>query len=604
MIENQVLLPGPASELLSDSRIAAGLRADGYPSEPLTTLRGRMSRLHRIHNRIRGRDTLPASLLDFIYASRRECRLTLARYLFDTGEVAGRIRSMLRSTPGIVKNPERPGTEPGERPLDDISGFDRRLAANLMRENSVYWVAGKTSSEINSLVEYPLTTVALAIKPPGSDLEFEVKRAGMRGDRALDALFERDGEEVPHYHRLQGASVGTMLDFEKSASDRFSGLYRRIHIAAPPMSRVLGITSVSNVPCNGGYAQILNYFSNPAAFGDGFDPMTAELRKCVKAFEGNTPRTELDSPVGWSMRFIGATVPNQAWLAGSSSFRLDRTADLLSPGGADLYFREGLNRSFDSDDARRFADELLEEVLGVFTPPEHEPRNYEEYLEASFAVDANRIAANETYLRCMREIGLYWGTLASLGGFSEGESFVPRNVGLKSRWREGRWQAGICFMDHDCLHSPGWSGNIPAAARAIDSLRKDEGWICGSNPKFRSEFMCLQTIYRVSPAVQREGLELFRSFVRQAWVATRSAMENDPDVQAYFDPGYARTLAIRDRVIQTYFESRHDESALQKWRDESTLLLSESLYSPEDAPGFFKSIAHYAQLLERWRFLF
>jgi len=31
-----------------------------------------------------------------------------------------------------------------------------------------------------------------------------------------------------------------------------------------------------------------------------------------------------------------------------------------------------------------------------------------------------------------RDIGTYWGTLLAVGGYTEGESFVSRNVGLKA----------------------------------------------------------------------------------------------------------------------------------------------------------------------------
>jgi hypothetical protein len=159
-------------------------------------------------------------------------------------------------------------------------------------------------------------------------------------------------------------------------------------------------------------------------------------------------------------------------------------------------------------------------------------------------------------------------------------------------------------MDHDCLHSPGWTGNIPAPARAIDSLRKDEGWICGTDPILRSEFTCLKTIYRISPATEAAGREHFRAHVKSAWQAARTALENDPAVRKQFDPGYFKTLTLRDAVIRSYFESRGSESSLQQWKTRSTALLRGSLYSAKDIPGFFQAIAHYEWLLERYSFVF
>ena len=54
--------------------------------------------------------------------------------------------------------------------------------------------------------------------------------------------------------------------------------------------------------------------------------------------------------------------------------------------GAEKYFSEYQERSYTADDARRFADELLDEVLGVYVPPAIEFKNYGRYVDAAFAV--------------------------------------------------------------------------------------------------------------------------------------------------------------------------------------------------------------------------
>jgi hypothetical protein len=43
----------------------------------------------------------------------------------------------------------------------------------------------------------------------------------------------------------------------------------------------------------------------------------------------------------------------------------------------------------------------------------------------------------------------------ALGGYTNGESFVARNVGLKSFWHDGQWQVEIVFMDHDDMYIVG-----------------------------------------------------------------------------------------------------------------------------------------------------
>ena len=78
----------------------------------------------------------------------------------------------------------------------------------------IYWVSDATSSRINSLVEYPLTTVVLVIKPPGSELEFELKRAGRKGDNPFTVVFRRPGYRVAPSHRLDGGSMQWLLRYE------------------------------------------------------------------------------------------------------------------------------------------------------------------------------------------------------------------------------------------------------------------------------------------------------------------------------------------------------------------------------------------------------
>ena len=438
-------------------------------------LRNRLSRLSHIHAGIRGLETEPQRLLDFIYLSRRPCKLSFARYLLDPAEVAGWILSGVRASNGLPRNSATLGGDQVRPPSpSELSEFDRELIARLRDDNQVLWVAEQTSSELNSLIEYPTRTVALVIKPPGSDVEFEAKRAGLRGDHLLDIVYERNGAPVPASHRLQGASYGHMADYEYFASARFSDIYRRVHGAEPPMSRCLGITAISTVPNSRGDAHLVEYLSDARAFGNGFDSMRAEMERCVEAFEGEDRRDNLVGPIGLTTRFIIATVPNQAWMAGTSSFRLDRTANLLSDRGPEIYFFEGLKRAFTVEDGRRLADEILEEVLGIYRPPHCGSAAYRDYIEAALSMPCNRAMADKTYLDCVADIGLYWGTLLAIGGWTEGESFVCRNVGLKNRWQGGQWRTRICFMDHDCMSGLGVLDVTPNASWSIEGMRKDK----------------------------------------------------------------------------------------------------------------------------------
>ena len=91
------------------------------------------------------------------------------------------------------------------------------------------WVAEATPGEINSLVEYPLGSVVLVIKPPGSDVEIEIKRAGIRGPRPFDVKIWRNGKRVPRSHHLQGGSMVHLLQWESCQSGFFSRVYRQVH---------------------------------------------------------------------------------------------------------------------------------------------------------------------------------------------------------------------------------------------------------------------------------------------------------------------------------------------------------------------------------------
>jgi hypothetical protein len=335
--------------------------------------------------------------------------------------------------------------------------------------------------------------------------------------------------------------------------------------------------------------------------------MRAEMQKSVEAFEGNDRRDNLVGPVGLTTRFIIATVPNQAWLAGTTSFRLDRTADLLSVRGAEIYFVEGLGRKFTAgfsgDEARRLADEVLEEVLGVYHPPDCGAATYQEYIEAALALPANRANADKTYLNCMEDIGLYWGTLLAIGGYTEGESFVSRNVGLKSRWLAGQWRTRICFMDHDCLTGLGVPGEEPNAAWSIEGMRKDSDWI-GEGGNERSEFACLREIYGVSSALQTQGEEIFRAQVASAHTATRDAMRNLEPVRELFDRAYVDSLIVRDELIHSYLCSRDTEEGLERWKAEVKARITSTLYAKESLDYFFDTVARNAHRLERYAFLY
>ena len=115
--------------------------------------------------------------------------------------------------------------------------------------------------------------------------------------------------------------------------------------------------------------------------------------------------------------------------------------------------------AYRSHDAKTLADTVLEEILGVYHPPDVRYRTYGAVSRGS--VFSNRrivhgpIDAIYQWCSKSRRSG---GRYLALRGYSRGESYVARNVGLKSVWDAGRWQVSIIFMDHDALVIPGPHG--------------------------------------------------------------------------------------------------------------------------------------------------
>jgi hypothetical protein len=154
--------------------LSPALLKDGYSTTELRPFidefQRRLARLNRVHRQIRGRKTSPAALDEFVEVSRSECKLTLARYLFTPEEVVDRIVRQLRITDGVKDidvNQERFIGADMERALSRLPNFEAAILRMLCQGPKTYWVSNATSSRINSLVEYPLTTVVLVIKPPG-----------------------------------------------------------------------------------------------------------------------------------------------------------------------------------------------------------------------------------------------------------------------------------------------------------------------------------------------------------------------------------------------------------------------------------------------------
>jgi hypothetical protein len=138
------------------------------------------------------------------------------------------------------------------------------------------------------------------------------------------------------------------------------------------------------------------------------------------------------------------------------------------------------------------------------------------------------------FLELNAEAGRFWGTLVALKGYSNGESLVGRNVGLKSVWERGDWRVRIIFLDHDQLRVPS-DGFSPRDV--LRGWRRDAAHILGEPGQGRkcvSDWLAI--IYRVDSAIAKRGRkELFHAAIDAARL-TRDRLANDPAVRAYFQP--------------------------------------------------------------------
>ena len=111
------------------------------------------------------------------------------------------------------------------------------------------------------------------------------------------------------------------------------------------------------------------------------------------------------------------------------------------------------------------------------------------------------------YLSIVDQIAKFWGTLFSLRVHTRGESFVARNVGLKSHWEDGEWKVKIIFMDHDAVTLHGPDEHFFFADSAIPTIALDESYIWSRNPRHfpGSELGYLQRIYQIDKSIDQKG---------------------------------------------------------------------------------------------------
>lgn len=631
MLENQVLKLAPDNAEEFDLLfVRLGLKAatgkgheidrsvlrEGYTTTHfcrfVVEFRQKLGRLERVHARLCGGRTSPGALRDFVNLSKRECKISIARYLFTPEEVVRRIVGQLRISRGVPDLDHREPLFVGremERAVDLLPDYEAAILKRLCDAPLIYWVAKTTGSELNSLVEYPLTTVVLVVKPPGSSVEFEIKRAGKRRGPVLSVVYERGGYTVPPPHRLDGGSMLSFLRHEARSGAMFANAYRQAHGSEPPMSVMVARSSIFGVPRNGGDVEnILEYFTTPERFGSGFQDMRAAMKDCVYAFnEHDEIAIKLPGDFALAVQFIHHARPGQAILSNTSSFRLDKVAYYLSEGGPEFYYKQGLRTDYTNEDARRLADDVLEEALGVYAPPAVPYRSHRQYVSAALSTEANRARADHVFLDAMRQLGKYWGTLLALRGYSWGESFVARNVGLKSYWHNGQWKVRLVFMDHDCLNVADKSDRDFHSVHAYNGIATDARYIGGDliyTRERQTAVYFLREIYRAPQPVYDEGKQVFYDAIRTAYKATHVAMLTNPQLGKFFHKVFLERLRDWDKVVTSYFAMRSNGADVEAWKEKVRRTLKEKGYAKHVIEGHLKTIESHSAFLTNQRFLY
>jgi hypothetical protein len=604
------LKPRPGTEI----PLRASLLREGYTALSLPgfviELDRRLRRLNRVHGPILRCECDAVQWGYFLRVARDAPKLTLARYVFSAEETYREIARALWITEGAEDTLSRFGEEPAARwaqePID-APELEVELLQKLCAGRRIYWVSDRCGSELNALVEYPLASAAVAIKPPGSDFEIEIKRAGTRGSRLLTVIKERNGREAPVSHRLYGGSLGWLAQRETSAAGIFAKIFRLVHQEDAPVSRGVANSSIIEVPTPQGPMHILDYLTDEKCFGPDFDRVREAMRICVQAFPSDTgvARASYLGEHGATLKFIGQALPQQAVIFGSSSFRLDRIVLYLSPSGPEEYFQNGLGRGFTLRDVRWLADSVLEEILGEVTAPQGSYTDYPQYVRDAFLVPANRRRADRNYLSVMRQIGECWGTLLAVRGFSDGESFVLRNVGLKSAWKDGNWEIRAIFMDHDDLTVAGSRYTHLWPWREASGMERDMIHILGGpmgEDNLPGEVGALNAIYRVSAETGEAGLKGLEEAARMAYRKTQSKLDGNAELRALFPSCFLQGFRDFDELVPGFLAS--EPSQAESWKAEAAALLSAKRYDAELIAEYIRTLLRFRRFFERVRFLY
>ncbi|MGA9998480.1 MAG: hypothetical protein WBP93_23905, partial [Pyrinomonadaceae bacterium] len=201
----------------------------------------------------------------------------------------------------------------------------------------------------------------------------------------------------------------------------------------------------------------------------------------------------------------------------------------------------------------------------------------------------------------------FWGTLLAVRGSTNGESFVPRNVGLRSVWANGQWQLKLIFLDHDNLNLADSSVKNFQALGAHASTSLDELFIWGVYDGVRhttGAVDCLETIYRTGPATSQQGRDSLHRAMAEAYSQTQSALATNTKLRQFFHPLFVERIRDWDIIVRSYLQIKDDPPRLAIWKDE---MLDKFMQNGHDKNVILEQLIaaeRYSMFLERYSFLY
>jgi hypothetical protein len=244
---------------------------------------------------------------------------------------------------------------------------------------------------------------------------------------------------------------------------------------------------------------------------------------------------------------------------------------------------------------------MLEEVLGVYVPPSGAFKSYGRYVEAAFAVPANRARANQIFLTLVRQIAGFWGTVLGIRGQSRGESFVGRNVGLRSVWVNGQWRVKLIFMDHDALTLPDLEIGHFFAQNALPGMLLDERHTWGkANPALFPTSLVgyLLRIYRIDSALEAEAQGIAETELRAAYKKTQHAVLTDRKLRAFVSDVFVSRLLDWDHFVAGYLRGE------KGWEARMKRIFKDKGYEPDTFESYTTPGQKYGGFIERNLFLY